>query len=474
MKKYMKVLALLMVSFIILIGIYTMAVASSSKELKGEIRFTPLVLMPNIPGGEGLEPLTALADIAEEYEKLHPGVKVTFVEFPEEQGLIQWYTAQLTAGTAPEIIAVIFDLINRDAVAKNWFVNLDPYLEKPNPYVEGNKRWGDQFKIIWKSPFVGADGHMYCLDCFTASTFLLSNKDILEKLGIKGRPEDWIWAEWESYLKKIKTAGYIPIAWAPKAKFFDGMIEDAIMDPVIRKMDLDKNDAISHYEIVKAVKEGLWSAKDPRFQEVQRLYKELSQYFQDGWLMADWGTMIRLFVTGKAAFSGGVSRQYVKIKDDPYREFEMGTSRFLPQITKETTKYYSGVKMPYVGQPDCGPGGITYVAKKRGKVDLCVDWMRFLSKPENVRKVISEAKFTGPNIKGVNLPSELEILSLPEERNRIHDIRLTHRYSLESAKIREEYLTDQITLDEAMDKLQKLMEEEADALIKQYGWEGKF
>ncbi|HON72778.1 MAG TPA: hypothetical protein PK512_05555, partial [bacterium] len=92
-------------------------------------------------------PPTYLWKLEKEYERLHPDIDIQFIRPPEGMDADVWLTTQLTGGTAPEISEQLFSEVNRNAY-KGWYVDLAPFLEKPNPYVKDNKKWKDIFLEI--------------------------------------------------------------------------------------------------------------------------------------------------------------------------------------------------------------------------------------------------------------------------------------------------------------------------------------
>lgn len=97
--------------------------------------------------------------LEESYEKLHPDVDIQFLpEIPT--GYEEWLVTQMTGGTSPEIVWYQRGYIARD-YRKGWFVNLTPYLNQPNPYVKGNKKWIDIFQPPVIASGAAPDGNIY-------------------------------------------------------------------------------------------------------------------------------------------------------------------------------------------------------------------------------------------------------------------------------------------------------------------------
>ena len=74
----------------------------------------------------------------------------------------------------------------------------------------------------------------------------------------------------------------------------------------------------------------------------------------------------------------------------------------------ETSSYANDSPMHMVGGASGEQLAITETAVREGKVDLCVDFLRFLTVPENNGRVISEAQKMLPVIQGAPTPSIME------------------------------------------------------------------
>src|SRR4051794_23816306 len=102
---------------------------------------------PEISTGDNPRPLHEFTRLARRFEALHPGVRILFLKNPVGE-YRTWMRTQLLGGTAPDILWAHSTWTNEDA-RNGWFVNLDPYLAQPTPYVPrgqlGSRRWGDLF-----------------------------------------------------------------------------------------------------------------------------------------------------------------------------------------------------------------------------------------------------------------------------------------------------------------------------------------
>jgi len=120
-----------------------------------EIKFVPLTYYPT----DQPRKIGAIVDIIHTWEKRHPGVKITLVKMPSAD-YDTWITTQIIGGTAPDIIFKAGAYTIGD---KGYMIKLNDYLEQPNKYIRGNKRWKD---IFFEQAYVvdaSTDGSIYAI-----------------------------------------------------------------------------------------------------------------------------------------------------------------------------------------------------------------------------------------------------------------------------------------------------------------------
>lgn len=141
--------------------------------------------------------------VAQAYMAKNPKVKVN-VDIKPPDGYADWLRAQLTSATpTPDIVNgnVVADLI------KTKFLGYNSYLQQTNEYT-GNT-WIDDFKDFATQSKDITTGDYYNLNLETVQVAWFYNKAIFDKVGVTP-PKTW--DELVDVSKKIKAAGYIPIA----------------------------------------------------------------------------------------------------------------------------------------------------------------------------------------------------------------------------------------------------------------------
>ena len=378
--------------------------SGAASKFSGEITMWSNSYTPNVDRGENLAQLSKLAELADEYMKMYPGVKIEFVERPDpDQHYTAWLVTQIAGGTVPEVVFGHATELEQYA-PEGWFVDWMPYLAKPNPYIPGNKVWYDTFgkKLVElrRSP----DGALWSLPVCMVATIIYYNKDIFDEVGVKAPAT---WAEFFDIQDKIQKAGHTPmlfdmstsghLSWSYRV-LLSHVYEDAMKD--IDVLGPGADDVVSAEEFARAVTKGIIAGDDPEHKAVLGLYPKWSQYWQKGYLTKP---APGIFQQQKTAMWWGGIWELVPLLNDPLREFELGTF-YSPQLTTATTEYSTGKLMRMVGGASGEQWAITKSAIDKGTVDLAVDWIHFLTVPDNINALIDEAKTHAPLIMGGEVP----------------------------------------------------------------------
>ena len=102
------------------------------------------------PFGIG-KPLQGLKNVIRDFEARFPDTRIEVLTVP---GVREYLVTQLGSGQAPDILNVNVENVWTD-VQKGWYVPLDPFLERPNPFVveqgdatkPGYEQWWDTVSI---------------------------------------------------------------------------------------------------------------------------------------------------------------------------------------------------------------------------------------------------------------------------------------------------------------------------------------
>ncbi len=376
-----------------------------------------------------------LEKLAEQYQKLHPNIKIELSIIGQE--FETWIRTRMVAGgdMIPDIYNANF---TRGYDEQGKLVALNDYLNEINPYT--GKPWKDSLITTMLERYRKA-GKYYMLPYDYVEIAVFYNKDIFEKLNLK-IPETW--DEWLATCKKIQEADLIPIAVGGDAASFwagdmgwivrllnDAYLRDLLPEIVSRPGDWDyepSRNANYHYNptnvyadllvvynkerMLNAVLDGTFDFSSPKFQQIYVRLKELSQYFQPGFMGINSGSAIQLFYQQRAAmcimassFVSGILYDFERMA--PEDRFNFGNFWF-PTITNDPI-----CCGPFRG---VGGGGMTLSILKKDDPQHetnVVDFFRFITTPEAGRIMVKSTiedkqPLVGPLlIKDVKLPENL-------------------------------------------------------------------
>jgi len=370
--------------------------------------------------------------IAKDYESQHPGVKINLIpNLPAGQDFETFLAARMAANQSPDIMWQQFG--TRNLRGSNWWVPLNKYFDIPNPYIakgnKGSEKWSDSFPDFVLAQTRSANGEWYQVSLDWVETGLFYNKELFAKAGVD--PANW--KNWSSFIKDMKTIRektgadplamfikqqgwsnwwwaddiFLTVAWADKAK-------DFYMDKYN-----DKNRPwrqLNPEEIAKAILEGKLKADDPRMDTYLQMNKDFVSLYP-----TDYAGIPNLDELDKLFFSAQAASVWTGTwKNKPYLTgvpFEYGVT-YLPPITKEDAPGGQGTSYRVGGPSSAGQYGIAQSAAKAGKLDLAVDFLMFVSAPQNFGRLAKSFGGFIPMVAGADVGEVMKgfgnVAALPE------------------------------------------------------------
>ena len=355
-------------------------------------------------------PLHEILNIAAEYEDMHPGVEVVFEQpFRATEAMTQptYFKAGAAAGTLPDItftygLTFIYD--------KDTIIPTTEYLNQPNQYIPagqpGNSRWLDQwFEDV--HPIVLADGNNYDIPVGWGGPGLVIayNKEMFAEAGLSG-PPDKTYYDYYQACQQILDTGMIPVESTLLSWEWDRMV-----DYLIRAMglfdliDINGDGFCNDVEQTRAAIAGIVRLDAPYWVEPTRIWKEVTNYFQPGYIqMAQTTSAIgygEVFMTEQTAMVWNANRIWPQLMELG------GTDKFgifnLPRLTNKLTPW--GEEDPtWLIARGTESKTVTKTARERGHVDLAIDFLKFMTTPANTERMIQERLGTNlvlPTIKGL-------------------------------------------------------------------------
>jgi len=376
-----------------------------------------------------------LEKLAEQYQKLHPNIKIELSIIAQE--FETWIRTRMVAGgdMIPDIYNANF---TRGYDEQGKLVALNGYLDNINPYT--GKPWKDSLITTMLERYRLA-GKYYMLPYDYIEIAVFYNKDIFKKLNLEV-PKTW--DEWMNVCKKIQDAGLIPIAiggdassfWAGDMGWLVRLLNDAYLrnllpEIVSRPGDWDyepsrnanyKYDPTNVYadllvvynkeRMFNAILDGTFDFSSPQFRQVYVRLKEISKYFQPGFMGISSSSAIQLFYQQRAAmcilgssYVSGILYDFERMS--PEDRFNFGNFWF-PTITNDPL-----CCGPFRG---VGGGGMTLAILKKNDPQHetnVVDFLQFITTPEAGRIMVKSTiedkqPLIGPLlIKDVDLPENL-------------------------------------------------------------------
>jgi len=354
-----------------------------------------------------------LDELAREYEKLHPNVRIVQDAIPESTWK-QWVSTQLMGGTAPDLL----EIGNMEAnlvttFYLRYFLPLTQWIGQPNPYNAGTELQGVPFMKTFKDgmrrSYIEETQEYMNVTLSMIGVRLFYNKDLLKRLtGLEAPPENY--REFLEMLRKIRSQKdargrpYIPIAssgW--HFSRWDAALFRPITYPALRQMDFNKDGRFGKEELFFGLATGRVSFEHPSIQAYLDLVAEVSEYFPRGYTGLNRDEAVFPFAQQRAVFIPAGVYEMVGLKEQAAGKFAIGIARF-PQVDRTDPEFGKIVEgEPYENQEGGFAVGITRSSKHP---DVAWDFLQFLTSRKGNEKV-NKAFGWIPIIKGAEMLPEV-------------------------------------------------------------------
>ena len=329
----------------------------------------------------------AFNELAKEYQKLHPNVRIHQEAIPEGT-YGQWMTTQLIGGTAPDIMqmgaglapAVQISYMNR------YFVPFTSEINRPNPYnketdIEGIP-WRHTFKDDMRAGYRGELQEYILVPLAMFGVRIFYNRDLYQQLTGKTEPprnyREFI-AACEEIRVQLDPEGrpYIPVA---SSRFNMWHWHDFMFDPltyqVKRLADFDRDGLVSNIEFFAALRSGLLDWEEPAVRLRFQMVDEVTDHFQTGFTGLTRDEAVFLFAQERAVFITTGTWDALSLKEQAQEAFEVGLMDF-PRPTPDDPVYGQVVEGPFYEMPTTAfLFGITRTSQHP---DQALDFLHFLS-----------------------------------------------------------------------------------------------
>lgn len=390
------------------------------------------VLMPTPnerPTIDQPRPMNASRNIAKAYTAL-TGTEITWAnEYSKPTDNItnmrSWFTQQRSVGNMPQI-AFSF---GTDMQEDNDYVDLTSYLDRPNKYVEGNKKWKDLFEDwVWDDPnVVDANGKIVAIPIILeagSATAIYYNKTMFEDNDISV-PETW--KEFESVATALKSVpgvehAYAPYggdssvsltSWAVQFSIAPGYAK-AIADKYA--VDKDGNGKISTNELLRAVKEGKFNPNTcPEAKAMYySAYKYYTTFLDKGWQSTtNWAPS---WYTQKLPMKNQGLWYYTnEVSDRDAGRYEFEFDLFTPPVLQsDSDEYAADLERKTLAEGFESKVLMAFNVMKSGVgvnaelLEKAIDFLMYLTTPEAVTSLVENSGEGLPAVKGSNYPTTFD------------------------------------------------------------------
>lgn len=364
-------------------------------------------------GHRGLETgiRDAVAALAAEYQRMHPGVRILQDAIPETM-YGPWVTTQLLGGTAPDIIQIGLGVPDHIWVAyqAKYFVPLSSLVGRPNPYNEGTHLAGvplrQTFKDGMRSGYVPEIQEYVRIGLSQIGMRIFYNRTLLRALtGIEEPPRDY-----RGFMEACGAIGrhrqrdgtpYVPIAAssAYHAWVWEYMMADILTYPAIERMDFNRDGRVDQFEHFVAFRTGRMDFAHPAYRARFRMFSEIAGRFNPGWTGLGRDEAVFLFAQQRAVFISAGSWDARSLEAQAENRFEVGVMDF-PLPTQDDPDYGEFIRGPRYETP--WPGlefGITRMSRNPGRA---TDFLLFLAS-RRVNEQFNRIIGWGPAVVGADM-----------------------------------------------------------------------
>src|SRR5579875_422023 len=178
------------------------------------------------------------------YEKSHPNVHVQWVQTNLAGNDQEAYlTTNAAGGKVPDVTTENWATVLAGAIPNGILTNLMPFLQRPNPYVKGNKKWLDTWQSTVLPNMEISKSKVELIVGSNVETGIFYNKKLFAEAGITGTPSNW--AQWVADMAKLKAKGITPFIFGTggncNPSWYERNFESQLLNKSFQKFDPDRS-----------------------------------------------------------------------------------------------------------------------------------------------------------------------------------------------------------------------------------------
>lgn len=369
-------------------------------------------------------PVNASRYIAREYQKITGTEIVWASDYAKPTDNINnmrtWFNQRITTNNCPAIGFSFGTKMQEDCL----YVPLDEYLERPNPYVEGNTRWKDLFEDwVWKDPSVlDANGKIVSVPIVLnpgSATAIYYNKDMFAEQGIT---VPTTWKELLTTVDHVKSHvggmqyPYVPytgdVGISLSSWVFEFNLAPGFAAHMADRTDYDKDGIVTTNELIRAVLEDKFNPIS--CVEAKELYFLAYNYYNTvlpkGWETVTSSTYLNLWNEQKVAMKNQGLWYYSNEYGNTLRNFEFDL--FAPPVAQsDSSKYASNLESKTIQEGFQSEVLMAFnimepaVKNDEKMLERAIDFLMYLTAPEAVTAMVQENGAGLPAVKGAEYPS---------------------------------------------------------------------
>lgn len=312
----------------------------------------------------------------------------------------------VSTSSGPDIIFQTGTTIAED-MEKNYFVDMTDYLDQPNKYAEGNEKWADLYDPQELEASRAPNGSFYSIGIDRNVAGIMYNEKILKAAGVElpiNTYGDFVKAQTKIQTYSDSNSLEI-IPYAMVDNWYDIVLESGLYGCKIDEYDvINKNGVINAEEICRASTLGDYkimngTTLDPRYEAYLNILKKSQEYTPAG---TKGNTAVTEFMKGNVAMVSCLGKSMVQVQLQNKVE-ELGVMGY-PVLTQADVDTYGGVKGVTIdaegvrrGISGIGTGWwITNSAMKKQTVEACVDFLQYVTAPQNNVKMVNKLGYALP------------------------------------------------------------------------------
>jgi raffinose/stachyose/melibiose transport system substrate-binding protein len=380
---------------------------------QGEIVMFAQAYTPNSKLPDAVQ-LKAFQEVADEYQKTHPGVTIKFFD----EDMPEYLQTVRVKAAGGELWDVFWGQVNElnGTLPRGIARDLAGDFAKPNPYIADVATWQDAMNKMVLAITSDPSGVRYNINGDYVGTAFFYNKALFDKAGITETPTSW--AGILDVSKKLSDAGItVAEGFKDHSWFARHFLSDFYAKDFAKISGCDGSPGVSPQDQAAAVKSGLLSPKDRRYMGWWPVFKKFTDFWSQEFMSQERSAVEdqirRNFASGKVAMMYNGSWLPNELKTTGY-DFELDSFSF-PILTKEDTEFAQGTDVSgVVGGPFAAyqyamsTTDSNKTMKDAGKEAAVLDWLQYVGSPAVIEKVVNELGSFAPTWPGTKAAPGLE------------------------------------------------------------------